>query len=229
MCALTAIHPHFRHQKTMEQTSNDEEECGICLDALTNPVALPCSHKFCSKCLNGWRSKYGIRSRDKEANTKCPLCREKIPPSKEMITQLKTWQRRKSQLEAKGRIYSQQYMNAKSMLERLEDEIGDWTETVDYSDDDRNRVLLPIDICEAAENNNMQKVLNWLGPPPVDKQRINATSPEKMEGTLMFAAAANKYSDLLSILLQGTWRRCGRGRCCRGDTIFLIWILAPTL
>ena len=86
----------------MEQSSNDEEECGICLDALTNPVALPCSHQFCSECLNGWKSKYGAKSGDKETNTKCPLCREKIPPSKEMINQLKFWRNRKSDLEAKG-------------------------------------------------------------------------------------------------------------------------------
>ena len=49
--------------KNMEQSAKEreEEECGICLDALTNPVALPCSHKFCSECLNGWKSKYGAR------------------------------------------------------------------------------------------------------------------------------------------------------------------------
>jgi hypothetical protein len=154
----------IRHEKIMEQSAN-EDECGICLDALTNPVALPCTHKFYSECLNGWRSKYGVRSGDKETNTKCPLCREKIPPSKEMISQLKTWRNRKSELEEEGDVYSQDYMMAKSEVERLEGcEIGDWTETIDYSDEDKNYVVLPMDIWEAARENDIEKVLNWLGP-----------------------------------------------------------------
>jgi len=118
----------------MEQSSKKEEdgaECGICLDVLTNPVALPCSHKFCSECLNGWRSKHGVQYGDKEANTQCPLCREKIPPSKEMITQLKFWRNHQRLLEEKGDILSQHYMNAKSAVEKLEGEIGDWIETID--------------------------------------------------------------------------------------------------
>ena len=80
----------------MEQSSKDEEECGICLDELTNPVALPCNHKFCSECLDGWRSKYGAKSGDKETNTKCP-------------TQFKSWRITKSQLEAEGDISSENY------------------------------------------------------------------------------------------------------------------------
>ena len=83
----------------MEESAKREEECGICLDALTNPVALPCSHKFCSECLDGWRSKYGA-SGDDEMNQKCPMCREKIPPSKEMINQLNSLRSMTSIMEA---------------------------------------------------------------------------------------------------------------------------------
>ena len=178
------------------------EECGICLDALKNPVALPCSHRFCSECLNGWRSKFGAKSGDKETNTKCPLCREKIPPSREMVAQLKFYQTAKSNYEVKGDIYSEEYMSIKSAVERLEHEIGDWTETIDYSTEDKDCVVLPEDICEAARKNNIQKVLNWLRPLPVDKHRLNAKNPEMADFTLVFAAAANKNSELLSILLQ---------------------------
>ena len=189
----------------MEQSrsANEEEECGICLDVLTNPVALPCSHKFCSACLDRWRSKYGAKSGDKETNTKCPLCREKIPPSKEMITQLKCWRNRKSDLEACGDFSSDEYIVIKSEVEKLEREIGHWTETIDYSPDDKKDCLeLPIDICIAAGKDNFQKVLNWLGPLPVDKQRLNARDPDIMGITLVYAAVANNNSDLLSILLQ---------------------------
>ena len=188
----------------MEQSAkvDEEEECGICLDSLTNPVALPCRHKFCSECLNGWRSKYGVQSGDDVMDRKCPLCREKIPPSKEMMTQLKCLQNAKSDMEAKGDIFSRQYAWAISEIERLEREIGDGTETIDYSDEDKNCVVLPTDIWKAARSNDIQKVLDWHGPPPVDKQRVNARNPEKLNFTLVHCAVLNNNSDLLSILLQ---------------------------
>ena len=178
------------------EKSADEEECGICLDELTNPVALPCSHKFCSECLNGWRSKYG---KAEECNRKCPLCREKIPPSKEMISQWKCLRIAKSQMEATGEVFSDEYMFAKSRLEELERDVEDWTETIDYSDVNKE---LPWDICVAAKNNSIQKVLDWLGPLPVDKQQINSKTPKAMNFTLVHFAATYKHTDLLSILLQ---------------------------
>ena len=188
----------------MDQTATEEEEeCGICLDALTNPVALPCRHKFCSECLNSWRSKYGWRilEKDREDDRKCPLCREKIPPSKEMEAQLKTFRLLKSNMEATGDTFSENYVFVKSSLEKLEREIGDATEMIDYSGDDR--VALPMDICKAASTNHIQKVLNWLGPPPVDKQRVNAKNPEVLDATLVHCAAVHgQNSDSLSILLQ---------------------------
>ena len=88
---------------------------------------------------------------------KCPLCREEIPPSKEMVTQLKFWRKQKSDMEAKGDVFPENYRTAKSRVEELESEIGDWTETIDYSED--NAVALPKDIFEAALVNDIQKVL----------------------------------------------------------------------
>ena len=185
--------------------SDEDEECGICLDTLKNPVALPCRHKFCSECLDGWRSKYGMMApkpgEQKMEDRKCPLCREKIPPSKEMVTQLKFWRKQKSRLEAKGDTFSKDYMNAKSAVEILERQIGDWTETIDYYDEEKCLVL-PTDIWKAARSNDIQKVLDWLGPFPVDKQRVNARNPEKLNFTLVHCAVLNNNSDLLSILLQ---------------------------
>jgi hypothetical protein len=85
----------------------------------------------------------------------------------------------------------------------LENEIGDWTETIDYSDDNKEYVVLPTDIgINAVMTNDIQKVLNWLGPLSVDKQRINARIPSLMDFTLVHIAVVSKNSDLLSILLQ---------------------------
>ena len=73
----------------------------------------------------------------------------------------------------------------KEIVEEFEREIGDETETIDYYSD-KQHVVLPEHIFKAAMINDTQKVLNWLGPFPVDKQRVNARNPEKMETTLAY-------------------------------------------
>ena len=149
-------------------------------------MALPCRHKFCSGCLNGWRSKYGWVApkpgEQKMEDRKCPLCREKIPPSKEMIKQLKSLRNLKSQLAAKGDIFSGNYMIIKSKVEKLEREIGDWTETIDYSSGDNDCMVLPTAIHAAALANDIQRILDWLGRPPIDKQRLNVYGLLQREG-----------------------------------------------
>jgi len=91
------------------QTENDDE-CGICLDTLTAAVTLPCNHKFCAACLDGWKSKFSS-SFKKERSKSCPLCREKIPPSKDMFIQLDYHRKQKCELEARGEITSEYYMD----------------------------------------------------------------------------------------------------------------------
>lgn len=59
------------------------------------------------------------------------LCREKIPPSKEMIMQLDTLRKMKRELEGKGKTTSQQYLymvkNIKILEKRLIIMMGkDW-------------------------------------------------------------------------------------------------------
>ncbi|XP_051783950.1 E3 ubiquitin-protein ligase TRIM47-like [Erpetoichthys calabaricus] len=47
--------------------SQDEFTCLVCLDTLTDPVAIPCGHSFCMKCLTDcW---------DQSQLFSCPLCR----------------------------------------------------------------------------------------------------------------------------------------------------------
>ncbi|XP_039601931.1 E3 ubiquitin/ISG15 ligase TRIM25-like [Polypterus senegalus] len=45
----------------------DEVTCSVCLDTLTDPVSIPCSHNFCLKCLTDcW---------DQSQECRCPQCR----------------------------------------------------------------------------------------------------------------------------------------------------------
>ena len=122
------------------------------------------------------------------------------PPFQRDGNSIEVLARQKECLEAEGDTFSRKNMRVKIMVEELEHEIGDWTETIDYSD--TKYCVLPTDICIAVKKNNIQKVLNWLGPPPVDKQRVNAKDPDRMADTLVHCAVHSQNSDLLSILLQ---------------------------
>jgi len=66
-----------------DSDSSSIEECAICLDVLNKPVILPCGHKYCYDCLEGWRSKYVA-----DKNRTCPQCRKGIPTTKAMLAQL---------------------------------------------------------------------------------------------------------------------------------------------
>ncbi|XP_039608616.1 E3 ubiquitin/ISG15 ligase TRIM25-like isoform X2 [Polypterus senegalus] len=47
--------------------SQDKFTCSVCLDALTDPVSIPCGHNFCLKCLTDcW---------DQSQECSCPQCR----------------------------------------------------------------------------------------------------------------------------------------------------------
>jgi len=210
--------------------ANNEDECGICLDTLKHPLALPCGHTFCSTCLDGWRSKYGApKGEDKmlqqannmarqldqtvvspyneeqdDVNKVCPLCRKKIPPSKEMFVQLTTFKRMKTTAELHNKINSHTYAQILAKIDELEKEIGDWDyeDALDYYDED-DCVNLPTEVLEAvSEHGDIQEVLDWLGPPPIDPKRVNAKCPSLLNMTLMHIAMMAGNSGLLSILLQ---------------------------
>ena len=66
---------------TRESSSQDEEECAICLDLLAedgSTLALPCGHVFHGPCVEGLRAR-GVAK-------VCPLCRGELPagPSNSM-------------------------------------------------------------------------------------------------------------------------------------------------
>ena len=110
-----------------QTTANDE--CGICLETLTGAVTLPCNHKFCADCLDGWKSKFSsvyALNKDENKGKLCPLCREKIPPSKDMLIQLDYLRKKKRELEEEGDTTSEKYWLKLEQIKILEAEIGDY-------------------------------------------------------------------------------------------------------
>ena len=185
-----------RHYNMDDQTANDE--CGICLETITEAIiTLPCIHKFCASCLDGWKSKFGS-SLKKERSKACPLCRKKIPPSIDMLSQLEYHRKEKRRMEDKGDTSSGNYMLQVEHIERLEADIGDYKgEGIDYDDE---CIEMPKYIYDAVTNNDLKSVMDWLGY-PVDKTRLNARYPDFMNSTVVHLAIIYR-SDLLSILLQ---------------------------
>ena len=181
----------------MDDTADDE--CGICLETLTDAVSLPCTHKFCASCLDGWKSKFGS-SLKKERSKSCPLCREKIPPSKDMLLQLEFHRKEKHLLEARGDTSSRNYIRQVKYMKDLEEQIGDYDGTgLDY--DGKQCTEIPEEIFDAVGANNIEKITKWLGS-PVDKKRLNARYLDFVNSALVHLAIAASNSDLLSMLLQ---------------------------
>jgi len=182
-----------------DQIANDE--CGICLETLNSAVTLPCNHKFCAACLDGWKSKFGAQYQKKEKTKLCPLCRKKIPPSKDMLLQLEYHRKEKLRLEAKGDTTSKKYMNRLRDIKDLEEQIGDYEgEGLDY--DGKQCIELPKEIAKAVvDTNDLKSVMDWLGY-PVDQKKLNARYPDLVNATLVHLAVHTANSDLLSILLQ---------------------------
>ena len=179
-----------------DQTDN---ECGICLETLNTAVALPCNHKFCANCLDGWKSKFGDHYRKKDRSKSCPLCRKEIPPSKDMLSQLEFYRRQKRRLEAEGDTTSDMYLNHLEQIKKLEAEIGTYDgEGLDY---DGGCIELPKEIFTAVATNNIKSVMDWLGS-PVDMKRLNARYPDHLNSTLVHLTIDLENSDLLSMILQ---------------------------
>ena len=186
----------------MDDQTTANDECGICLETLTSAVTLPCTHKFCAACLHGWKSKFSsVYALNKEENKSklCPLCRKKIPPSKEMIVQFDFLRKKKRMFEAQGDTSSEDYMVFVNNIKTLEADIGDYEgEGIDYDD---GCIEIPKYIFDAVKKNNIKLIMKWLGS-PVDKKRLSARYPGHANATLVHFAVGFDNSNLLSILLQ---------------------------
>jgi SNF2 family DNA or RNA helicase len=56
-------------------SSINSKNCSICMDLMTNPIFIECTHVFCGKCLIKWLHN----------NRNCPICRLNIPTADKLI------------------------------------------------------------------------------------------------------------------------------------------------
>ncbi|EJK50205.1 hypothetical protein THAOC_30855 [Thalassiosira oceanica] len=155
-----------------------ERTCGICLEDPKNPLDLPCGHSFCDGCLGKWRSRYGV---EEEMRRKCPICRARIPPSKEMVGLLRTLRARKQQLEDANDTSSEDYHQVCYFLAKTEKELGaDWDGvTVLQDNNDKPPVVIPNYIGKAVGTGDIKPVLKWINANRTE-DRANAVSSAEM-------------------------------------------------
>ena len=181
--------------------ADDDKTCGICLEDSKDPLNLPCGHSFCDGCLGEWRSRYGV---EEEMRRKCPICRAKIPPSKEMVSMLLSYRVQKQKMEDDNNT-SPNYSVICQLLERAEERIGrDWDGvTVLQGDNDKKpAVVMPDYIIVAILGGAIKQVLRWINANRTE-DRVNAiTSAEyNCVPALVLAGYKNQLA-LMSLLLQ---------------------------
>jgi len=183
------------------ETVAENDVCGICLDKLTKPIRLPCSHEFCAECLDEWRPKYGAQKFQGDKRKKlCPVCRAKIPPTKEMMAHLRCARNTVKMLTEIGDIYTEDFKMSQDVLLALEEDFGDWEgEVLDYGNEDE-KIELPLAICLAIGRGDLQTVIDWIGS-PADRKRLNAVE-DNNDFSMIFVAMMFHNLDLMSILLQ---------------------------
>ena len=179
-----------------EGGTDGDEICSICLDVYDNPVQLSCGHSFCEVCLDGWhkKSKY-----DANQPRNCPLCRHRAKPSKEIIAKLYALSHMMTASE-EGEDFDEWKSKQDDLMTTLL-KMGHTREEIvnmlqEYRD---SQNLMPEFVVEAANDNDAQTILDWLGS-PVDGGKLNSV----MIGgfTMLHIITFDGHNDLASLCLQ---------------------------
>ena len=177
-----------------------ETTCGICLEDSKNPLDLPCGHSFCDGCLDEWRSRYGVKE---EMRKKCPICRARIPPSKEMVETMLAFRAQKKKMEDNNETSSEHYHTTCRALEETEEEVGaDWDGVTVLEDNRKPAVVMPDYIFKAIQRDDIKSVLKWTNA-NWREDRVNAISSTEMMSTdALSIASMNDHLTLMTLLLQ---------------------------
>ena len=199
---------HAVDTSSMAETLHDdtgvatEQTCGICLEDSKDPLNLPCGHSFCDGCLDEWRSRYGV---EEEMRRKCPICRARIPPSKEMVSMLLLHRANKQELEDRNNTSSNEYHSICQLLMEAEEIVGvDWDGVTVLEDSKENLALLtmPDYIYGAIFKGDIKSALKWINANR-SEDRVNAVFKLKLlVVSALQAASTFGHLTLMSLLLQ---------------------------
>ncbi|EJK45275.1 hypothetical protein THAOC_36115 [Thalassiosira oceanica] len=178
-----------------------DKTCGICLEDSQDPLELPCGHSFCRDCLDGWRSRYGV---EEEMRRKCPICRARIPPSKEMVTTLLSYRARKQKLEDVNETSSEHYHRVCYLLEDAEQKVGaDWDGvTILEVNNDLSTVEMPDYIRLAMIKGDIRSVLRWINANQAEDRANAVTDKETMGAPALSVACIGACLESMTLLLQ---------------------------
>ena len=138
---------------------------------------------------------------------KCPTCRARIPPSKEMVNSLLSYRAQKQKLEDSNDTSSEQYHRACQLLRVAEDRVGaDWDGvTVLQGDNDKKTVkavVMPSYIVSAIVKGDIKTVLKWINANRTEDRANAETSVETAFMPMLMSASMNAQLALMSLLLQ---------------------------
>ncbi|EJK47546.1 hypothetical protein THAOC_33724, partial [Thalassiosira oceanica] len=185
-----------------------------------DPLSLPCGHSFCAGCLDEWRSRYGV---EEEMRRKCPICRARIPPSKEMVAVLQGYRAHKQMLEDKNETSSERYRNECYLLAQAEKKIGaDWDGVTVLEDNDTPPVVMPDYIREAIYVGDIKSVLRWINLNRTE-DRVNAKSKNRgLDVSALQLATLGIQPALVTLLLQlGANVDCRNSEGCTAISLVL--------
>ena len=182
--------------------ATEEMTCGICLEDSKDPLELPCGHSFCDGCLGGWRSRYGV---DEEMRTKCPICRARIPPSKDMVTTLLGYRAAKQKMENDNDTSSERYHITCRVLADYEEKVGaDWDGVTVLQDTSVKPPPLVLSdyIIKAIAKGDIKYLLRWINANRTE-DRVNAETPaERMGSSCLMIANIEGNLEVMTLLLQ---------------------------
>ena len=91
-------------------TEIDSKTCPICLDTVTHPIILECTHIFCGGCLMGW-----LNNNSNNNIKKCPECRNPIKSTQQLTAIVS-----KENIEIKPQVKTNQENLGKGILNKEE-------------------------------------------------------------------------------------------------------------
>ena len=137
--------------------------------------------------------------------TRCPICRARIPPSKEMVALMREYRTTKQRMEDNHGASSEFYHELCRALERIETLVGeDWDGVTVLGDtNEKLTMILPDYVDKAVRKGDVKIVLSWINANRTE-DRANAVSNDEAlcSTSALLIASINNQVSLMTLLLQ---------------------------